>query len=449
MNAGQTAPLLLTYYGDDFTGSTDVMDALGRSGIPAVLFLRIPTDDQIARFPDVRAIGIAGITRSQSPEWMSEHLPPVFERLKSLSAPICQYKICSTFDSSPRIGSIGRALDLGQHVFHSSWVPVVVGAPILRRYCVFGNLFATVDGMAYRLDRHPTMSRHPITPMRESDLCVHLSRQTAKRIGLIDVLALRSLDIDAHFEQALTNGAEVLLFDVLDQETLCEVGRLIWTHAQRVPVFAVASSGLDYALVEWWRRSGNVAAVESSFAPMRPERVLVVSGSCSPVTETQIRWAVANGFEGIPLDAGELAEGAIGPGSRVEGEVVRAAAALQEGRSAIVYSALGSASPVLLDKGDTVTGTGARIAASIGVILKNLLLSSGVRRAVVAGGDTSGLSARELDIFAVTMIRPLAPGGPLCRTHSDAKDLDGLEIVFKGGQVGTTGFFGLARDGMQ
>ena len=73
-----TSPLLMTWYGDDLTGSTDVMEALALSGIEAVLFLDIPDPDQRARFPGVRALGIAGTSRSETPEWMDANLPPAF-----------------------------------------------------------------------------------------------------------------------------------------------------------------------------------------------------------------------------------------------------------------------------------------------------------------------------------------------------------------------------------
>ena len=69
---------------------------------------------------------------------------------------------------------------------------MIVGAPRLKRYQMFGNLFAAVDGVGYRLDRHPTMSRHPVTPMDEADLRVHLAAQTARRIELVDMLQLRA-----------------------------------------------------------------------------------------------------------------------------------------------------------------------------------------------------------------------------------------------------------------
>mgnify|MGYP001100477503 CR=1 FL=1 len=142
--------LLLSYYGDDFTGSTDVMEALAANGVPTALFLGVPSAATLERFKDCRAIGIAGTSRSETPQWMDEHLTPVFKWLGSLEAAICHYKVCSTFDSSPKVGSIGKAIEIGKAVFRQSVVPVVVGAPQLKRYTAFGQLFAAYQGQVFR-----------------------------------------------------------------------------------------------------------------------------------------------------------------------------------------------------------------------------------------------------------------------------------------------------------
>lgn len=94
-------PLLLSYYGDDLTGSTDVMEALSSRGVPTVLFTQAPTADQRARFPAVRAVGIAGTSRSETPAWMDAHLAPAFAALKDFGAAVTHYKVCSTFDFEP------------------------------------------------------------------------------------------------------------------------------------------------------------------------------------------------------------------------------------------------------------------------------------------------------------------------------------------------------------
>ena len=103
MSEGLPPGLLLAYYGDDFTGSTDAMEAFTAAGLPTVMFLQAPTPAWRERFPDARCIGLAGTARGRSPAWMDRHLPVAFRSLVWLGAPILQYKVCSTFDSSPAI----------------------------------------------------------------------------------------------------------------------------------------------------------------------------------------------------------------------------------------------------------------------------------------------------------------------------------------------------------
>jgi uncharacterized protein YgbK (DUF1537 family) len=101
---------------------------------------------------------------------------------------------------------------------------------------MFGNLFATVAGATYRLDRHPTMSRHPVTPMDEADLRLHLARQTNRPIALVDLLALAEPPeaLDGRVDALIEQGAPVVLFDVLDQARLEAAGRQIW-RGQSMP----------------------------------------------------------------------------------------------------------------------------------------------------------------------------------------------------------------------
>jgi len=109
--------LLLSYYGDDLTGSTDVMEALSTHGVPTVLFLGVPEERLMARFAHCRAVGLAGTSRSETIEWMDANLPQAFGWLKSIGARVSHYKVCSTFDSSPETGNIGRAIEIGLRVF--------------------------------------------------------------------------------------------------------------------------------------------------------------------------------------------------------------------------------------------------------------------------------------------------------------------------------------------
>src|SRR5690242_8347952 len=112
-------PLRLAFYGDDFTGSTDAMEFLTRAGVRTILFTSPPTADQLSRYTGLQAVGVAGMTRSMPPDAMEAELRPAFSALRALGAPHVHYKVCSTFDSSPTVGSIGHAIDVGAEVFHA------------------------------------------------------------------------------------------------------------------------------------------------------------------------------------------------------------------------------------------------------------------------------------------------------------------------------------------
>jgi 3-oxoisoapionate kinase len=275
-----------------------------------VLFLEPPSPEQLRRFEGVQAIGVAGVSRSLPTAQMEAELLPVFRALRELGAPLVHYKVCSTFDSSPETGSIGRAIDLGQEVFGSPHVPVVVGAPRLGRYTAFGNLFARSgpESEVFRLDRHPTMSHHPTTPMHESDLRIHLARQTDREIGLLDLVQISAPDDlpEEHHAAVLDSGAEVVLFDVLYEGQLSTIGALIWNRTMDAPLFAVGSSGLGYALVAHWQETDMLTEPQGFEALRAVDRLVVVSGSCSPVTGRQISEAVENGFVGVPLNPAQL-----------------------------------------------------------------------------------------------------------------------------------------------
>src|SRR5208282_1786575 len=172
-------------------------------------------------------------SRSRGPAWMSRNLPAIFRAMRRLGAPINHYKVCSTFDSSPRVGSIGRAMELGRTVFRSGTVPIVVGAPHLGRAVVFGNLFAEADGVMYRIDRHPTMRRHPVTPMTEADLRLHLARQTKLPMGLVDLRAFQSHTAQEHWQNKVDARAGAVVFDGFSDAMLEETARILWERAAK------------------------------------------------------------------------------------------------------------------------------------------------------------------------------------------------------------------------
>jgi len=447
------ADLRIAFYGDDFTGSTDVLEALSMAGLRTVLFLEPPTADQLARFPGLQALGVAGRTRALGVDDLEVELRRVFGRFAELRPPLVHYKTCSTFDSSPEVGSVGRAIDVGLQVFDSSFVPLIVGAPVLQRFCVFGNLFARsgLDSEVFRLDRHPTMGQHPITPMAESDLRLHLGRQTTRSIGLFDVLTLALPDAERKMtlEKLLATGTEIALFDVLTDEHLRRIGALIWGHtAPDRTLFVAGSSGIEYALCQHWEQGDAELPPGGAVVDL----ALIASGSCSPVTERQIAHALGHGFEEVAADTELLVQGGAAVAAETERLMQKSLQIVASGKSPIIHTARGPEDPRIVATAnrlramgyselDVKLKSGEILGRVLGDVVSALLEATPLSRVCITGGDTSTYAARQLGIEALEMVGALAPGSPLCRVHAASPSLSEVEITFKGGQVGHDDFF--------
>ena len=438
---------LLTFYGDDFTGSSAVLEILSFAGIKSALFLDAPSSAMLEKMPDLAAIGVAGVARSQDPAWMDRELPRIFAALKALDAPLLHYKTCSTFDSAPHLGSIGRATEIGLEVTGSEWAPLVVGAPAIGRWQMFGTLFAAFDSAAYRLDRHPVMARHPATPMTEADLCRHLDAQTNLPKAVVDWRALVAGRGQEAVAAARSGGARIIAIDCFDDATLAAAGSLLWPAKGAKPVFAVGSQGVEYALTAHWRVTGLLAKAPE-FPRLRPAApLLVVSGSCSPTTARQIANAEAGGFFILPLDA-RLAVEPTAWAAAMEKTEALALEALDRGSNVLVATARGPDDPAvpafmkaLATSGAESNIVHARIGEGLGRLVSAARERLAIQRAVVAGGDTSGHAMLAIGAEALETVAPLAPGAPLLRIRSQDQRFDGLEIALKGGQMGEADFF--------
>ena len=246
----------------------------------------------------------------------------------------------------------------------------------------------------------------------------------------------------------LTGRPDIVLFDVLDELRLAEVGRLIWARTSgRRPLFAVGSSGLEYALTAHWRASDRFPEPEPFRVAGPVDAIAVVSGSCSPVTQAQILCAEKQGFAVIEIDACRLVDP-----ERVDRErsatVRNALVALEGGRSVVVRSAVGPDDPRIAqtleywsERAVPPQTVRERIGEQLGSVLRELLEARPLRRVVVAGGDTSGHVVRRLGVDALEVVTTLATGAPLCRASSRRPSIDGLEIVLKGGQIGPDNCF--------
>lgn len=418
----------LAYYGDDFTGSTDALEFISNAGATAMLFIDPPDREVLAKYPGLDVYGVAGVTRALPANEIEMVMTDAFQKMKASGAAHIHYKVCSTFDSSREIGSIGKVIDVAFEVFGNAFVPVLGGAPALGRYCVFGNLFARMgigsNGEIYRLDRHPSMSRHPVTPANESDLRIHLGAQTEKKIALVDFIQQNSAIEDWKNE---LDEEKIVLLDAIKDEQLIKIGE--WLHylaASQGPLFTVGPFSVEMALGNYWNKTGLLEPKSDRNRVAPTDRMLVISGSCSPVTAAQIEFARANGFSEITFDPVAVCN------NEVDRDVERNIEALVGAhKNVIIHTGSKSGENLPSEK----------LGTYLGELVSKMVSKHSLKRIGVAGGDTSSYAARAMDIDAVEMIASSDVGAPLCKIFSKNEKMDGLEICFKGGQVGAEDFF--------
>jgi 3-oxoisoapionate kinase len=457
------APLLghprLLWYGDDFTGATDTLSVIAAAGLRTLLFMAVPDAVQLARAAqvlggDLDAIGIAGATRSLDPESIRRELAPVGEFFARSACRLLHYKVCSTFDSAAQIGNIAAAVAALRPYVQHSWLPVVGGQPSLGRHCVFGHLFASagLGGEIVRIDRHPTMSRHPMTPMHESDLRKHLAMQ-----GLTRMLSwhypnydLDSARQDRLLETMVSADTAPMLMDVSRPGELPALGRLLWKAACDQPLLAVGPSSVSQALIANWQLNSGPAlpdpavavavAVANPIGPA-PGPVFVFAGSLSPITAQQL--AQASSYLRLPLRVEALLEN----GAAAHEARQTLIHALSEDQNTLVYTA--PEHGVVAD-----TSLSARIAVAsaqwISLALEQIH-ARGIRlgRFGIAGGDTSSLAIKALPIWGLSYCGSIDNGVSLCRAHSDDPSLDGIQLILKGGQMGGGDTFERLAHGVQ
>jgi uncharacterized protein YgbK (DUF1537 family) len=424
------------YYGDDFTGATDTLMTATQAGLRTVLFFGAPTKAQLDAAGPLDCIGIAGVARSMTNAEMETELAPVGAFFADSAVPVVHYKTCSTFDSSPAIGNVGVAVSVLRRFIRNPFVPIVGGQPNLNRYCMFGNLFAAaeINGPVHRIDRHPTMSRHPVTPMDEADLRLHFARQGLKHIPSVAYTSYAQPPemLAAQVDRLLAERPDAILFDVGEVSHLAPVGRIIWQRAQQQPLLAVGPSSVVQTLAEFWRQADAKAAkpvlprVASAAGP-----VFVLAGSLSPVTARQIGASLS--YERVPVDAARLAKR---DAPYIDALLAGVLARLDRGANVIAHTAvLGGATP-----GRSPDTSMRELAVACGAFLARLLAKKKLRRVGVAGGDTSSYALTALDIWGLSYIGAVGDGSALCRAHAQS-GLDGTELMLKGGQMGPPDVF--------
>ncbi|MGO4852279.1 four-carbon acid sugar kinase family protein [Phaeovulum sp. W22_SRMD_FR3] len=394
------------FVADDFTGASDALATLSRGGLRARLFRDIPTEADVT---GLDAWGIATDARALGPTAIDALAARIGSGIAPFAPAFVHVKICSTFDSSLDHGNIARwALGLADALGLRD-LAVIGGQPSLGRYAAFGTLFARApDGAIHRIDRHPIMSRHPVTPMHEADLLRHLAA-----LGLNDLqLVLRG-----------TAGAAFPRFyDAVDQADVAAAGRDLLASARRVLVMGASSVAEAWLAAQPARRS---PAPPHHAPPLQAGPIFAFAGSRSSLTLAQI--SAAEAMARLPVAPKDI----VTEGAARQAALLWARERLGRGQSCLVYLTAETAADV----------TPARLALESARFTDEVLQAARPRGLVVAGGDTSSAIVQRLAPDYLDCAGALCPGVPILRARVQGHD---LALALKGGQMGGTDFFGRA-----
>lgn len=404
---------------DDFTGATDLAGLLARSGVRVSLRIGVPQGPVTDAAPfEVIALKIRTSPVAEATSRAGEAL----DWLRAAGAERFFWKYCSTFDSTPEgnIGPVAEALMARLGTGQTIYCPAF---PENGRAIFMGNLFVGRQPLA-----ESPMKDHPLTPMRDSNLMRLLDPQVQGAVGLIDRLTVARGAKAIHAELARLAGEGVahVVLDAVANSDLEEIAA-----ACRDMPLMTGGSAVAMPLPALYLADGTLSqdAPALTVPSLAPEAI-VLSGSCSAMTNKQVAAYLAQGAAGFRLDPLELAEN--GPRAALDW-----LAAQDLSKAPLIYA---TAEP------DAVRAAQAKLGvARAGEIVEEALSACvvaardrGARRIVVAGGETSGAVTQALGVDRLEIGPEIAPGVPWCFCQSAGHP---IALTLKSGNFGTETFF--------
>ena len=406
---------------DDFTGATDLAGLLARSGVSVSLRLGIPETPPSDAAPfEVIALKC----RTASVDEAVADCRAALAWLCAAGAERFFWKYCSTFDSTNKgnIGPVAEALmdDLG--AAQTVYCPAF---PENGRSIFMGNLFVGQQPLA-----ESPMKDHPLTPMRDSNLMRLLAPQVTRAVGLADRLTVvKGADaLQARLQELAADGVAHVVTDAVADADLA-----IIAEACSGMKLLTGGSALAMPLPGLYRRDGVLTADAPALVrPSLPPGTVILSGSCSAMTNKQVAAYDGNG-PALRLDPLALAEE--GQDAAIDWLAGQPAAS-----NPIIYA---TARPEDVRAAQEKLGVAraGKLVESALAGLARAAFKKGIRRFVVAGGETSGAVSRALGLRRLDIGAEIAPGVPWTYAQVDGED---VAITLKSGNFGGRDFFAAA-----
>jgi uncharacterized protein YgbK (DUF1537 family) len=408
---------------DDFTGATDLANNLVRNGMRVVQAIGVPARPLSE---EVDAVVVALKSRTiAAAEAVAQSLTAL-AWLKAQGARQFYFKYCSTFDSTPR-GNIGPVSEALMDALGTDFTIACPAFPENKRTVFKGYLFA-----GDVLLNESGMRNHPLTPMTDANLVRVLQAQASRKVGLIDyaVVAKGNDAIRQRIEELRMQRIGIAIVDAVSDDDLRRLGPAL----KDMPL-VTAGSGVAIGLPANW---GIVATPQAAALPQVSGHAAIVSGSCSAATLGQVKAFRDTGGAALPLDPLRIAQGQ----DSAEAAITWAAEKLSRG-PVLVYASADPAAVRAVQERLGVEEAGALVERTLAGVARGLV-ERGVRRLVVAGGETSGAVVQALAIETLRIGPQIDPGVPWCAARSPASGGAPLHVALKSGNFGTPDFFSKA-----
>jgi uncharacterized protein YgbK (DUF1537 family) len=410
--------MLLGCIGDDFTGSSDLANSLTRQGMHAVQYTGVPDESAAAH---VEAGIVALKTRSiRAADAVAQSLAA----LEWLRAQGCQqyfFKYCSTFDSTPE-GNIGPVVDALADALSADCIIVCPAFPETGRTVYQGHLFVNDVLLS-----ESGMQNHPLTPMTDPDIRRWLAAQTQYDVGhvAINKVLAGAKVIAAALHDERRRGRRHVVVDAIRNDDLMAIG-----EAAVGLTLVTGGSGISLGLPANFKKSGLISG-ELSCWKGEAGKCVALAGSCSRATREQIELH-RHSHPVLEIVVEDVAGGRMTPD--------RAAAwLLDQPGIPLAYSSADPDAVAVVHKKLGREASAGLIEDFFSRVAQNVV-DAGVRRLLVAGGETSGAVVEGLGLAALEVGPEIYPGVPAMRAGPH------LVVALKSGNFGAPDYFAKAAD---
>ena len=411
--------VLLGCVADDFTGATDLANTLVRAHMRTVQLLGVPRPG--LKVPAADCIIVALKSRSNAANEAVTMSLAALDWLRQQGAKQFYFKYCSTFDSTEK-GNIGPVADAMLDAIGADFTVFNPAFPTNKRTVYKGYLFVGDELLSESGMRH-----HPLTPMIDPSLVRVLQRQTRHKVGLVPYATVAN-GVEAvrdAFEKLRTQGIRHVILDSITDEHLVTLG-----EACSDLKLVTGGSGMAMGLPANFVRKGLMKSGQHSQLPKVTGTTAVLAGSCSVATQGQVA------FMKQDHEFFELEPMAIASGRDLAQEALNWAASRLSEKPVLIYS---TATPEQVKAVQERLGrehAGALVEETLGKIARGLV-AAGVRRLVIAGGETSGAVVGALGVVGLAIGPEIDPGVPWTFSIGEPA----LALALKSGNFGAPDFF--------